>query len=211
MPAIIDLKGQTFGRLTAKEYVGKNKLNRAMWLCECECGNTKICCSYDLRRGHTKSCGCLHKESGAFRTKTHGKSKTRLYKIWSGMKRRCFNKNDWGYSRYGGRGITVCEEWKKSYEEFEKWALSHGYEETLTIDRIDVNGNYEPSNCRWASAKEQTENRRTNILVKYQGKEMPLKRACEKANISYLAVYTYARNHHIDIRDEFYRRIRSVY
>ena len=148
MPKLNDLTGQRFGRLTVLE---RTELK---WLCKCDCGNKKIVAGGHLVSGDTKSCGCLRIK--------HGMRNTRLYSIWHGMKERCYNTKHKFYKHYGGRGIKVCEEWKNDFQTFADWALSHGYADNLTIDRIDVNGNYEPSNCQWATNAEQQRNKRNS-------------------------------------------------
>ena len=162
-----DLTGRRFGRLTVIEFAGKTKDRKTTWNCLCDCGNEKIIIGKNLKNGNTKSCGCLHAEK--FKHKTHGKRNTRLYRIWRNMLNRCELSSSSEYHRYGGRGITVCEEWH-DFKIFYDWAISHGYADDLTIDRKNVNGNYEPSNCRWATQKEQVRNTRANRFLEYNGK-----------------------------------------
>ena len=174
MSAFIDLTGEKFGRLTAIERVGSDKSKRAVWLCRCECGKTTTVDSYSLKSGNTKSCGCLNTDVRSKRmvemhTK-HGESKTRLYNIWRSMLSRCMWENPYYYDRYGGRGISVCEKWME-YEPFRDWALSNGYSDNLSIDRIDVNGDYCPENCRWADRKVQGNNKRNNVYLEHNGEK----------------------------------------
>lgn len=166
-----DITGQTFGMLEVIRRLPNNKHKKAQYLCRCSCKDkTKLKVNAsDLRRGHTVSCGCLRtKKLVEFNTK-HGKAHTRLYEIWSGMKKRCYNKNFEKYNHYGGRGVKVSEEWKESFIAFEKWAIKNGYNDNLTIDRSDVNGNYEPSNCTWIPQTKQTLNTRKSIKITYKG------------------------------------------
>ena len=151
---LIDLTGQRFGRLEVLKYSGNSR-----WECKCDCGKIVYPKGGNLRKGDISSCGCLRKDVAYNNHITHGETKSRLYRIWKLMRRRCNNINDVSYPLYGGRGISVCEEWSQ-YEPFKLWALSDGYSEELSIDRIEPNGNYEPANCRWATAKEQVINRR---------------------------------------------------
>lgn len=156
----IDLTGQKFGRLTVLERA-ENKNGYVRWKCRCDCGNEKIVMSYQLRKGGTQSCGCLQKERTAEAHKTHGLYHSRLHRTWTGMKARCFNPNLKAFPYYGGRGITVCEEWKNNFQAFYDWAMSNGYEENLTLDRIDNNDNYCPENCRWVTMAKQNANKRS--------------------------------------------------
>ena len=166
-----DLTGQRFGRLVVLSLVaddaGAKKQTR--WFCECDCGNRLFVLAGNLRSGNTKSCGCLQREIAVKRNTTHGQSGTRLYVAWQHMIGRCTRKNVKDYNLYGGRGITVCSEWISSFEAFRDWALANGYADSLTIDRIDVNGNYCPENCRWVSHSEQQQNKTNNTFVEYNG------------------------------------------
>ena len=159
MGKLIDLTGKRFGRLLVVEK-SESKNGYAAWLCRCDCGNEKIISGNELRKGKAKSCGCLRKEVATKTFIKHGKTNTLLYEVWKSMKARCNNLNNKRYSSYGGRGITVCDEWRESFQAFYDWAMINGYREGLSIDRIDNDGNYEPSNCRWATASEQQKNKR---------------------------------------------------
>ena len=165
---IIDITGQRFNHLTAIEKVGKNKSGNFLWLCKCDCGNyCKTTYTY-LRRGECKSCGCLrYSKIKEMRTK-HGMTRTRIYRIWQNMKNRCRHPNNPRYKDYGARGIEYCEEWEE-FEPFYKWSIETGYNDKLTIERIDNNKGYCPENCRWATKEEQQYNKRTTHYLTYKG------------------------------------------
>ena len=180
------LVGKRFGRLTVVCDSEARKHGEIVWECMCDCGNKSFVRRGNLIDGRTKSCGCLrveqinkHRRS----TITHGDSKMRLYSIWKSMIRRCTNKKDKNYKTYGNKGIIVFQEWRE-YSCFKEWALYHGYNEHLSIDRIDNNKGYSPDNCRWITPKQQTRNR--NITKKYNG--IPIAEECERMGIKYTTV-----------------------
>ncbi len=173
MGKCIDLTGQKFGRLTVISRAGKTKRGAVKWLCKCNCGNETVVIGDDLRKGATRSCGCLAKDIISNRmkgctphNKTHGKAGTLIYKEWSEMKRRCLNSHDNNYHNYGGRGIKVCDRWRNGFEAFyeDVSKLQHFGEKGYSLDRINNDGDYEPNNVRWATAKQQANNRRRRTL-----------------------------------------------
>ncbi len=160
MSNLIDLTGQVFGRLTVIELAGMNKHRQSIWLCKCCCGVNKIIPSHDLRQGAINSCGCLHSERAKKRGTIHGMRNSSEYSSWRNMKNRCLNSNTDRYKDYGGRGISICESWLNSFENFfaDMGPKPKGY----SIERINNDGNYCPENCIWADDKTQQRNRRNN-------------------------------------------------
>lgn len=163
----IDITGQRFGRLTVIGY-HDTKHGQTRWKCICDCGTEKVVYAQNLKNGDSRSCGCLLHDFNKTLI-VHGREPRRLHRIWSGMKCRCNNPTNKDYPRYGRRGITVYPEWSE-FIPFREWAFASGYADDLTLDRIDVNGNYCPENCRWATPKEQANNRRNNRRITYMGK-----------------------------------------
>ena len=163
-----NLVGQRFGRLVVLEDTKIMVPNRTQTYqkCLCDCGNIVIVPKSYLKSEHTRSCGCWVKEMHT----THGLSQSRIYKVYSGMKKRCYDKNHKLYNRYGGRGITVCDEWAKDFMNFYNWSMANGYQDNLTIDRIDNNKGYSPDNCRWVTMLEQAQNTSKNVNITYKGK-----------------------------------------
>ena len=197
----VDISGSDVNYLHVIKYAGRDKYHVSYFLCQCICGEFTIVDSYSLRHNQIKSCGCKNKEfiNNEFHL-THGDSKrgniSHLYMIWSDMKYRCTNPKNHKYYRYGARGIKVCDEWldkEHGYENFKSWALENGYKDNcgLSIDRIDVDGDYCPENCRFATMKEQSINKRNTIKVTYNGVQKPLTVFCKEFNIPY--GYAYGR------------------
>lgn len=161
----------------------KRTLNLEYYLCKCDCGKYAIVEKSHLTKkiDNTLSCGCLYG--------THHQAKTRLYKIWAGIKKRCYNKKSKSYKDYGARNIVLCKDWEKDFMNFYNWAITNGYNDTLTIERIDINKNYEPTNCKWIPKAEQSRNKRGNILVEHNGKIKLLRDWCKELNLQYNTLY----------------------
>lgn len=169
-----------------------------MWLCKCDCGKEFTTYGFSLRRGWTKSCGCFGKEAQRKAITTHGMTNTPLYRCWDAMKRRCMNPSTKHYERYGGRGISVCDEWKASFESFRDWAFANGYKEGLSIDRIDNNGNYCPENCRWANSYTQAKNKRNNVWITFRGTTMILSEWARMLHITPHCLWKRLKNHTVE-------------
>lgn len=178
----MSLVGQRFGRLVVKEFDHLEKNRGSYWKCQCDCGNKKIILRTDLLNHHTISCGCYAKENMQKRSYKHGLSNARIHRIWNGMKQRCSNPNCHNYKNYGGRGIQVCKEWQ-TFITFYDWAINNGYNDQLSIERIDVNGNYEPDNCTWIPVSQQLSNKRNNVFFTYNGETYTIEQWSKKLNI----------------------------
>lgn len=181
-----DETGNRYGRLTVMGFDGVNKYGNALWRCRCDCGNETILPGRSLRSGNTKSCGCLSRDNSTDRivtlNTTHGKTHDPLFKRWTSMLTRCENPNATNYEDYGGRGISVCEEWH-DFQTFYDWAMTSGYAPGLSIDRIDNSKGYSPDNCRWATYREQARNRRSTRLIEYHGETLCLSEWARKFGV----------------------------
>ena len=185
----IDLTGMRYGKLEVlKRHYDKSK-KCTLWECKCDCGNIAYVRANQLMHGRSKSCGCLRTESNLQKKTTHGLSGSPLYAVWNSMKGRCYNPNNHNYKRYGLRGIVVCDSWRDSFEEFSKWAFTSGYQDGLSLDRIDNDGNYCPENCRWTDRKNQNNNRSVSLFYTYNGKTQNLSSWCEELEIPYFRTW----------------------
>lgn len=181
--------GTRFGKLRVLEVSHKGNDRRYYYKCICDCGNIVIVRSNSLTSGNTKSCGCARFGIN----KKHGMKNTRIYRIWSNMKDRCLNPNNNAFERYGSRGVGICKEWQDDFINFYNWAMESGYKDDLTIDRIDNNRGYEPCNCRWATPKQQSDNKRNNILINIDGEIKDLQEWCDFYGIKRSTVNTRVR------------------
>jgi hypothetical protein len=184
MKKIILNQGERFGKLVIIEET-KTSDNHRAYLCKCDCGVLRIIPPSRLVFGNTLSCGCYGRE---IHTK-HGLSKTPLYAVWKLMCKRCYDKTNKDFYLYGERDIKIFIEWKNDFKAFYSWAINNGWKKGLQIDRINNNGDYEPTNCRWVTSKVQSNNTRRNILVTYERKQYTLSQLCEKLNMNYSTIY----------------------
>lgn len=199
----LELKGQRFYMLTAIQRVGTDKEHNALWECTCDCGNVTIVPAAKLKNGHTKSCGCYHKNYIGNLSRKHSETHTRLYTIWANLKRRCLNPNDTRYKSYAGRGIGICNEWRNSYESFARWAKNNGYTDNLSLDRINNNGNYEPSNCRWTTNIVQCNNKRNNLNITWCGKTQTVTQWERELDFKKGTLYSRIFVYHWDVQKAF--------
>lgn len=190
MTKIINMEGKKINRWSVIKRA-ENKNGKTYWLCECECGKRKKVYGVSLRNGKSKSCGCLNKETVS---KQQGLSTTRLYRIYKLMLSRCYNKKDKSYKYYGLKGISIYDNWLDDFVNFYNWAMQNGYQDNLTIDRINPNGNYEPSNCKWITEKEQHYNRTDNLYFTINNQKKCLAELCEKYNMPYQTVRKRLKN-----------------
>lgn len=184
MPGFIDLTGHRYGRLTVLKRDGHIH-GKTAWICRCDCGKIVRKDANAMRQGYSLSCGCMRRELAAIRHTKHNHCRTRLYDTYNNMKARCYRKSNHKYPIYGGRGIKICDEWLKDFGEFYDWAISHGYREDLTIDRIDNDGDYEPGNCRWVTNKVQSMNRRSNRYLEFDGQRKTIEEWSEITGLRY--------------------------
>lgn len=191
-----DLKGQKFGHLTVIEQAGRNKHRSILWRCICDCGNEKIYPSGKLISGRATNCGCKTTEIKSMKASKHGITagvKPRTFTIWNGMKARCLNPKSISYKNYGGRGITICDEWMK-FENFHKWAISSGYKDGYEIDRIDNDGNYCPENCHWVTVSENRKKTRNTHYITVDGTTKCVSEWCKLLHVSKSAAYKILKN-----------------
>lgn len=183
MSKLIDRTGQRYGRLLvlerAEDRISPKGAHTVQWRCKCACGKECVVSTNELRNGDTRSCGCLNKELTTQRNTTHGLSKTKLWHVWSSMKNRCNNPKAEKFAMYGGRGIKVCAAWENDFENFFEWAMKNGYQEGLSIDRIDNAKGYSPENCRWISLQQQNNNKRRTIFVEENGNKYSIAEWCK--------------------------------
>ena len=190
----MDLVGQKFGKLTVikKDEIKTIKGKYTYWVCKCECGNVKSIYQGSLRNGKTTSCGCYGKEQRLKAQTKHGLSGTRIKRIYYNMLSRCYNPNTPKFKNHGGRGIKVCDEWlgENGFINFVDWAMSNGYNEELTLDRIDNDGNYSPDNCRWADEETQHKNRRITLYIEYNGEKKTVQEWSKELGVPENTIYT---------------------
>ena len=194
----IDISNQRFGKLlVVKKAYYQNK--KVYWQCLCDCGKITYVHTSNLKCKRIRSCGCLKVEELVNRSTKHNQRHTKLYEVWKTIKQRCLNPKNVSYHNYGGRGITICEEWKNDFMSFYNWSMKNGYKEGLTIDRINNDGNYEPSNCRWTTRLVQNNNTRVNNYITINNETKTLTEWCRFYNANYGKVYRLYKLKNYDI------------
>ena len=187
----VDLTNFKYGKLTViKKTNEKTKDNKILWLCQCKCGNTITLQTYAILSGRTRSCGCLRPELSKKLFSGVRQENLRLYRIWTGIKQRCYNEKYNDYKDYGAKGVIMCEDWKNNYESFYIWAINNGYSDSLSIDRIDTTGNYEPNNCRWADDETQANNKRNTLYFNIDGEKKSLHQICQEKGVDKTLIYS---------------------
>lgn len=211
MPKLYDLKDKEFNFLQVIEKCENSMGNQIYWKCKCVCGKEINVTTRNLRSGKVKSCGCMKRIALSDKKKTHGMTDTRIFRIWSGMKFRCYIPSSSGYENYGGRGITICPEWlgEHGFENFAKWSFENGYADNLTIDRKDNSKGYSPDNCRWVTQKEQANNRRNNRFLTAIGKTHTIAEWEEITGISRRVIETRIDDLHWDIEKALTTKVRK--
>lgn len=212
MGKLLDLTGQKYNRLTvierAPDFFDKNGKRKTKWLCKCDCGKHVSVATHDLRSGHTSSCGCYQRERTSEAGKKHGLKHTAIYKKWLAIKDRCFNSRNKRFHCYGGRGITVCEEWKNDFQAFYNYVsmLPHFGEKGYSLDRIDNNGNYEPNNVRWATETEQARNKSNTLYIEHNEERKTISEWSQITGIKYA---TLLHRYHLGLADKeiFYKGV----
>lgn len=192
---VINKSNKRYGKLIILDRTKNDNNGRVMWNCICDCGNTTIVASRHLNENGTKSCGkCPDRDITTYPGYKHGMKGTRLYQIWRGIIDRCENPSVECYKDYGGRGISICAEWRDNFEIFHSWAIKNGYDNTLSIDRFpNNNGNYEPSNCRWATTEEQSNNKRNSVIIEFNGKSQTVMQWAKELKLSPHTLYSRLR------------------
>ena len=213
-----DITGSDFGYWHVVSRAPNDKDGNTYWNCQCVCGTERVISGHNLRRGYTTNCGCMTKKLLSESHIKHGGSSiyatsenTKLYKVWNSMRSRCKNETSQSYSYYGGRGINICEEWDNSFEAFRKWSLDNGYKIGLTIDRINVNGDYCPENCRWVDRVTQANNTTRTRYVTYNGETRTIKEWSEITGINYNTLVGRLYRYHWPVEDALGIKVWGAY
>jgi hypothetical protein len=196
---VVDITGNKYGKLLVINREGRNKSNKITWKCRCDCGKEVIVTGNNLKNGHTQSCGCLHKEADLRKAKRNNMSETKLGKAWYNMIYRATSPKNREAHRYLNRGITVCDEWRDSFESFVKWSMDNGYADNLSLDRINNNKGYSPDNCRWVNQLTQVRNRENTIYLEYKGEKKTLKEWADILGIKYQTLFNRLRDSKWDV------------
>lgn len=209
----IDITGKKFGRLTVikrvENYISPAGHSLVQYLCKCDCGNEIVVTRCNLTRNNTLSCGCLQVEKAITVNTSHNLSKKRIYYLYRSMRNRCILKTDSNYKRYGARGIKVCQEWLDDFMNFYNWAMANNYNDTLTLDRIDVNGDYCPENCRWVTPKKQANNKRNNHKETFNGETHTISEWGDILNIKPRILYNRLNTYKWSVEKAFTTPIRK--